>query len=157
MKLVPKIILILIILSCYFGCSSHSDGSNVTQAVTIIYKGAVVPNPVSTTVSIDPYFINYSQAQSGAIIGGWSKPIQPADFTLVWKVIDDNKLYESGDVLPVGGPPCVGSQGMTIRIYKDNSVHSFDIYSGAVCVRTQWPAGVRDLVEHEEALVNKYQ
>jgi hypothetical protein len=46
---------------------------------------------------------------------------------------------------------------LTIRIYKDNSVHSFDISGGAVCDRTQWPVGVRDLVEHEEALVNKYQ
>ena len=140
MKPIQKTILALIILSFFFGCSGHNDAANAKQDVTIVYKGAVVPNPVSTTVSLDPYFINYSRTQTGAIIDSWSKPIQASDFAAVWKIIDDNKLYDQGDVLPVlGGPLCVGSQGMNVKISKDNSVHSFDISGGIVCDRAQWP------------------
>jgi len=46
---------------------------------------------------------------------------------------------------------------MTINILKDNSAHSFDIDGGILCDRTQWPVGVRDLVNLEDALVAKYK
>jgi hypothetical protein len=148
----------LILLSSIVGCGDDSSSkSAVTQGVTFIDKGAVVPKPISTTTSIDSNSIKYSQSQSGQIIGGWSKPIQFADYTSVRKIISDNQLYASGNILPTGAPSCTGSAGMTINIQMENGVHSFDIDGGIYCNRNKWPAGVRDLVNLEEALVLKYK
>jgi hypothetical protein len=157
MKRFRKIVLALMVMSCFSGCGSNSDNGNTSiQGVTFVDKGAVVPNSISTTVSIDSKLIKYSQSQSDQIINGWSKQIQFADYTSVRKVISDNKLYNSEDVLPSSQIPCMGSNGMTIRIEKDNSVHSFDIAGGAYCDRSQWPSGVRDLVDLKDTLVTKY-
>ena len=157
MKLIQKVVLALISFSCLFGCGSTSNNGNGIQGVTFLDKGAVVPNPVSTTVSIDSNSINYSQTQSGVNIGGWSKQIQFSDYTSIQKVIADNKLYEAGDVVSPGQPACTGAKGMTIKITNVNNVHPFDIDGGILCDRTQWPVGVRDLVTLEEALVVKYK
>ncbi len=158
MKHFQKFVLALIAFTCLLGCGSNENNTGTgMQEVTFVDKGTVAPNPISTTVSIDSTSIHYSQTQSGQIIGGWSKSIQFSDYTSVRKVISDNRLFESGNVLPSGQPTCTGSQGMTIKILKDSSIHSFDIDGGIFCDRTQWPVGVRDLVNLEDALVAKYK
>jgi hypothetical protein len=155
---IQKYVLALIVFSCFLGCGSNSNNT-VTgiQGVTFIDKGAVVPNPITTTVSINSNSINYSQTQPGSIISEWSKQIQFSEYTSVRKVISDNKLYESGNVLPSGQSTCIGTRGMTIIITKDNIVHPFDIDGGIFCDKTQWPVGVRNLVNLEDALVAKYK
>ncbi|RII26964.1 MAG: hypothetical protein CXR30_16200 [Geobacter sp.] len=158
MKHIQRFVLSLIVFPCFFGCGSNENNTATgIQGVTFVDKGTVAPNPISTNVSIDSTTINYSQSQSGQIIGVWSKQIQFSDYTSVRKVISDNRLYESGNVLPSGQPTCTGAQGMTVNVLKDNSIHSFDIDGGVLCDRTQWPVGVRDLVNLEDALVAKYK
>lgn len=157
MKQFRKVFLAVVVMICFIGCGSDNEnGTTGIQGVTIVDKGAVVPNPISTTVSIDSSSIKYSQSQSDQIINGWSKKIQFADYTSVRKVISDNKLYMNDNVLPTDQFPCMGSHGMTISIEKDNSVHSFDIAGGIYCNRNKWPSGVRDLVNLKDTLVDKY-
>jgi hypothetical protein len=157
MKRFRKIVPALIVMCCFIGCGSNDYNDTIgLQEVTFVDKGAVVANPISTTVSIDPNSIKYSQSQSDKVTNEWSKHILFSDYTSVRKVISDNKLYESEDVVPSSQFPCMGSQGMTIRIKKDNNVHSFDIVGGAYCNRSQWPSGVRELVDLKDALVEKY-
>ncbi len=155
---------VMIVMPLFFGCGSGGDRWNAVmlenfgiQEVTFEDKGAVVPNPLITTVSMDSGSIRYSESQSDQVIGEWSKPIEIADFRSVRTIISDNKLYMSEDVLPSGQFPCLGSHEMTISIRKDNNIHSFTIDGGVYCDRSQWPSGVRELVELKDTLVEKYK
>jgi len=146
--------LFMMALCCLVGWSGNDDG---LRSVTFTDHGAVVPNPVVTTVSITPGFLSFSRAQNGSLVEKWSKRISAADFSSLKRIVADYKLYESGNVVPAGPPSCLGARGMTIGIGKGELVHSFDIDGGVYCDRSQWPAGVRKLVDLEDRLLEKYK
>jgi hypothetical protein len=142
-----------------FACNGDSDDSNnISESqVTFVDNGAVVSDPISTTIIISSDSIEYSTSQSGTIIGQWSKQIQSSDYDSVQQIIDDYDLLQADNItLDEGQTPCEGWGGMTITIDQDDSSHSLDI-SGGVCSREQWPEGIRALVDLKDVLVAKYQ
>jgi len=147
--------LCMMALCCLVGWSGNDD--NELRSVTFTDQGAVIPNPVVTTVSITPGYLSFSKTQGGSLLEKWSKRISSSDFSSLRRIVADHKLYESGNVVPAGPPSCLGARGMTIGIGKGELVHSFDIDGGVFCDRSQWPAGVRKLVDLEDKLIEKYK
>jgi hypothetical protein len=148
--------LVVASLTYLFGCGGGDGGDTGLQQITFIDKGAVSPAGITTKVSIDQNQIECNQDSSA---GGtaWIYPaIQPADFTSLQEIVADYHLFESGDVtVSTGQQPSTGWKGMTVTMIKSNGSHSFEI-SGDMADRTQWPAGVRELVDFQDALVAKY-
>jgi len=156
MRIVLSIVLATVAL-CSFGCGSSSNNTDTgIQRVSIIDKGAVVPKPITTTVTIDLTNIKYSQSQAGQIIGGWTNLIQSDDYSNVQKIVGDNNLFESGNITSEAPTMCVGGSGITITKKKNDNDHTFDINSDMLCDRAKWPAGVRDLVNLKDTLVAQY-
>jgi hypothetical protein len=152
--------ILFLVGSCIlFACNGNSDHSNNIPEPVVIFvnNGAVVPDPISTTVTISSDSIEYETEQSGTIIEQWSEQIESSDYESVQQIIDDYDLLQMNDVtLEEGQEPCSGWEGMTITIDEADSSHSFDIM-GAVCSREQWPEGVRELVDLRDELVAKYE
>ncbi len=143
------------------GCDDDSDDPDpevmTIDGVTFLDKGAVVPEPVTTTVIMTSGAIEHVSYQSGKVIDRWSQEIESSDFDSIEKIIQDYNLFQRGDVEPgEGQEPCVGWDGMTVTINGSGSAHSFDI-SGNACYDDQWPDGVRVLIDRKEELVEKYQ
>jgi hypothetical protein len=159
MKLNYLCIVLLLGLCILFGCNKNSDDSSnipITQ-VTFVDKGAVVPDPISTTVIIKSDSIEYLSTQSGNIINQWSKQIQSSEFNSVQQLIDNYNLFYSDDItLGNGQSPCEGWQGMTITMDGTDSSHTINIM-GDVCAREQWSEGVHALFDLKDELVTKYQ
>ncbi len=150
------IIPILFLSLLISGCGSDGADSNNSEVttVTLMDKGASVPNPVSTTVRIDSQTIHLLQQQSGETKNEWSNSIQSGDFVILQQVISDHRLMESADVLP-GSNLCTGWNGMTVTLEKGNITHVINV-SGVACSR-DWPEGIQELLTTEATLLQKYQ
>lgn len=140
------------------GCNDNSDYSSTipVSQVSFVDYGAVVPNPISTTVTISPNSIVYTSTQSGNIIEQWSNQIEAADFDSIQQIINEYSLFYSNDItLASGQEPCEGSGGMTISMNGVDISHTINI-AGTVCSRDQWPEGIHSLVDLKDSLVEKY-
>jgi hypothetical protein len=152
---------LLLLAGILVGCNDHSDDSKDSNTIPVsevsfVDKGAVVPNPVSTTDTITPDSIEYVKSQSNTIIEEWSKPIESSDFDSVQRIINEYDLFNGSDIiLAEGQMPCAGWQGMTVTLVGTNTTHTINI-PGSVCSRDRWTEGVRALVELKEDLVEKY-
>ena len=152
---------LLIMAGVLLSCNDNSDDSKDSNTVPVsevrfVDKGAVVSNPVSTTVTIKPDSIEYAQSQSNTVIEAWSNQIEASDFDSVQQIIDVYDLFNGSDItLAEGQMPCLGWQGMTVALVGTNTTHTINI-PGSVCSRDQWSEGVRALVELKEDLVEKY-
>ncbi|MBN1665293.1 MAG: hypothetical protein JW943_16990 [Deltaproteobacteria bacterium] len=157
MKLKQLGVIFLLGVCVLLGCNTSDDPVHVSVTqVTFVDNGAVVPNPVVTTVTIKPDSIEYARSQSGAVIEQWSKQIESSDFDSLRQPIDVYGLFESADVtLAEGQFPMVGWRGMTITISRTDGSHTITI-SGSVS-RTQWPQGIQELVNIKDELLEKYQ
>jgi len=158
MKLNYLYIALFLGASISFGCKHYCDDMPVSQ-VTFVDKGGVYPGFVTTKVIISPDSIEHIiVSENGTIDEQWSQQIQSSDFDVLQQIIDEHDLFCADDItLRKWQSACTGWQGMTITIRAtDNSSHAIDI-EGAICIKEQWPAGVRELVELEDALVEKYQ
>ena len=150
-----------LVASIILSCNDHSDDSNDSNnipvsEVSFVDKGAVVPNPVSTTVTITPDSIEYVKSQTNTIIEEWSNPIEASDFDSAQRIINEYDLFNGSDItLTEGQMPCAGWQGMTVMLVGTNTTHTINI-PGSVCSRDQWSEGIRALVELKEDLVEKY-
>lgn len=144
-----------------FACNGNNDDSGASDGVgevvvEFIDHGAVLPDPVSTTVTIDSDSIEYETEQSGEIVEQWSGTIDAEEYESLQLIIDDYNLLEMEDVTPEEGDICDGWGGMRISIDNDGSIYSFGI-AGTVCSRDQWPEGVRALVDLRDELLVKYE
>ena len=139
----------------FWGCKPQCDDTPVSR-VTFVDKGVVVPDYVITRVIISPDSIEHIIAsENGTVEEQWSKPIEASDFDAMQQIIDEHNLFCANDVK--GQPGCAGWQGMAITISgTDNSTQTIDIM-GTACKKELWPAGVRELIELEDELVEKYQ
>lgn len=136
------------------GDSDHSATIPVTK-VTFADKGAVVPEPVTTTTVFSPNFIEYTSMQNGVILEQWQKSMDPADFDDMASIINEYELYDSDDVVRASDDdePWTGWSGMTITIETSNDLHTFEIMGDVD--PEKWPDGVRELVNLMDALVEK--
>ena len=161
MRLNYLFVVLLLVAGFLLSCNEHSDDSKDSSTIPVsevifVDKGAVVPNPVSTAVTITPNSIEYVKSQSNTVIEEWSNPIEASDFDSVQEIIDVYDLFNGTDItLAEGQMPCAGWQGMTVTLVGADTSHTINI-PGSVCSRDQWSEGVRALVELKEDLVEKY-
>ncbi|MGB5218111.1 MAG: hypothetical protein WBN66_07415 [Smithella sp.] len=161
MRLNYLFVALLLIAGIFVGCNDHSDDSKDSNTIPVsevsfVDKGAVVPNPVSLTVTITPDSIEYVKSQTNTVIEEWSNPIEASDFDSVQRIIDVYDLFNGSDItLAEGQIPCTGWQGMTVTLVGADTTHTINI-PGSVCSRDQWSEGVRALVELKDDLVEKY-
>lgn len=161
MKLNYLFVALLLVAGFLLSCNDHSDDSSDSNNISVsevsfVDKGAVVPDPVSTTVTIRPDSIEYVKSQSNTVIEEWSNQIEASDFDLVQQTIDQYDLFNSNDItLSEVQMPCLGWKGMAITLIGPNTTHAINI-SGSVCSRDQWSEGVHALVDLKDDLVEKY-
>lgn len=144
--------MVLFLSAILCGCK---DTASVTR-VTFLEKGAVVPDPISTTVIIRPDSIKSYDSESGVVSNQWSSQILASEFSAIQEVITENDLFHSEDVTSNGQHSCLGMQGTIITINKSGISHSFEIKWDVICNDEYWPEGVRELVNLEKQLVAKY-
>jgi hypothetical protein len=134
--------------------------SEPIESVSFLDKGAVVPDPVRTLVTIGRDSISFVAYQTGVMIRTWSSSLAPEDFSHLVTIIRENNLTQSPDpVLPRGATGCVGHQGMEIVFTQDEHLETLIISGTLWCSgnRVYWPPGLLSLVTFEETLVNKYE
>jgi len=137
------------------GCSGYSDNHIDAEvlSVAVSNKGAVTPNPISTTAVIKSDAIEFSKIQSGQVIEKWIKKAQPTNLASLQSKISQFNLFNASDItLQPGQQACTGWQGMTIVMGISDSEHTLNV-DGSVCDRTQWPEGIRELVNLHDSLV----
>jgi hypothetical protein len=123
--------------------------------ISFLYYGAVVPNPISTLITVEPEEIKSALSQNGVVISSWSAKIQNQEYNHLISIIDNNKLIGAPD--PVGGRLCVGSAGMSVFIKENNIIDTINIAGLYYCDKSCWPTGLDSLVAFEDSLVNKYK
>lgn len=158
------LVLILPLLSaCLFGaCDSSNDvlPFRVLESVTFIDKGAVVPAPLCTIVTLHQESISFISCQNRDTIAAWSTVMTADDFFHLVSIVRVYNLVKTPDpVLPPGATGCVGHQGMVIEFAADGLLESLTIPGSLWCSRNRiyWPAGLESLVTFENDLVNKYK
>lgn len=162
MKFTKWCVVLLFVLAVLIGCNENSklDSEDVSSSdypnVVFINRGAVVPDPVVSTVTIDPFAITYNDSQSGNIINYWFKPLLEDEFDSLKELIERYDLLNADDVtLADGQEPMCGWQGMTIIIFLNDDVHSIDI-CGEVN-QEQWPKGIKALIALKDQIYEKYK
>ena len=148
---------ILVSLVVVAGCkkSEPTELVSPSSSVGFLYYGAVVPNPVSTMITVEQEEIRSVSTQKGVVLSSWSAKIQMADYDHLVSIIDNNNLIGAPD--PIGGRPCVGSGGMSIFVNQHNTVDTINILGIYMCDRSCWPTGLDSLVVFQDSLVNKYK
>jgi hypothetical protein len=129
------------------------------QSVSFLNKGAVVPLPTRTLVSVNQDSITFLATQNGTTINYMSSLVAANDFSHLVSIVTDNNLWGAPDpALPAGQMGCVGTQGMTIVMTKETLVDTLNISGPLFCDSCQrfWPTGLSTLVTFEDSLVGKY-
>ena len=148
---------ILVSLIIFGGCKESGSTEPVTSisSVSFLYYGAVVPNPTSTLITVEPEDIYCASFKNGNQLNSWSATIQSTEFAHFISIIDDNKLIGAPD--PIGSQRCVGSGGMSIFIKENNIVDTINIAGIYMCGGSCGNIGLDSLVAFEGSLVNKYE
>ena len=152
------IITIIVFLVVILGsCKKSTPTEPVTPAsyISFLYYGAVVPQPTSILVTIEPEDIKYVSSKNGVQLSSWSTKIQNSEYSHFISIIDNNKLIGAPD--PIGGRQCVGSEGMSIFIKENNIVDTINISGLYMCDKSCWHSGLDSLVAFQDSLVNKYK
>jgi hypothetical protein len=155
-----RLILMAIIVSMAIilgGCkkSEPTEPVKSTSYISFLDKGAVVPQPVSTLVTIDQENITFVSSQNGVAISSWSTKMQTPDYTHLISIINNNNLIGAPD--PIGSSLCVGAQAIIILIKENSTVDTINIAGVLRCDKSCWPAGLDSLVTFKDSLVNKYK
>ena len=139
-------------------CSNSTSTSATNQSISFLDKGAVVPDPVSTLVTVNQQFVEYSTSKSGVVRNSWSSVISPDDFLRLMSIVDHFGLLDAPDpVLPQGVTGCTGGQGIRIVTTRDSRIDTLNISGLIECYRAYWPAGLDSLIQFEASIVNKYK
>jgi hypothetical protein len=156
-KVLPAVALLAAMCGCGSDSSDNRSAVGGVQAVTVYDKGAVVPDPTTTTVVITPGKISYLQAQGGRTVSAWTKEIQLVDYLAITKAVTEDQFRPGQSLLVIRNTGCAGSRGMTVSVTRDNTTDSYDIPGNCMCDRELWSPGVREVVGLEETLVTKYR
>jgi hypothetical protein len=153
-----------LVLFLLFGAScdlSHTPTpADEIQSVSFLDKGAVVPDPICTLVTVSQDSIRLAAYQTADTIRAWSSLLVPEDFSHLVTIIRDNNLIGSPDpALPPGVTGCVGHQGMRIVFVQGVRLDTVNISGFLWCTRNRvhWPPGLLSLVSFEDSLINKYK
>ncbi len=147
---------------CFPTACKKSNPETPTESIlsiSFLNKGAVVPLPVRTLVTVNQDSITYLVAQNGATLNYMSSQVSANDFSHLISIVNTNNLWGATDpVLPAGQMGCVGTQGMTIVMSKETLVDTLNISGLLWCDSCQrfWPTGLSALVTFEDSLVGKY-
>jgi len=152
-----SLITILVSLIILASCKKSEPTEPVTSisSVSFLYYGAVVPNPTSTLITVEPENLNYASFKNGLQLNSWSAKIQSSEFAHFNSIIDNNKLIGAPD--PIGSQRCVGSAGMSIFIKENDIVDTINISGIYMCGGSCGNIGLDSLVAFEDSLVNKYK
>ncbi len=123
--------------------------------IRFVDNGAVVPNPVITTVMVEPDKISGNSSQDGTPVVGWASTIDSKDYQRLVRIAIDNNLSR-GPSVPVGQGACVGSREMLVVITVDGLAHTITVPGLSRCDTSAWPAGLGSLVSLKDSLVTKY-
>ncbi|MGD0337966.1 MAG: hypothetical protein ABSB78_04195 [Bacteroidota bacterium] len=135
--------------------SEPTEPVKSTSYVSFLDKGAVVPQPVSTLVTVDQEDIIFVSSQNGVTISSWSAKIQSQEYNHMISLINNNKLVGAPD--PTGSSLCVGAQALIIVIKEDNITDTLNIAGVYRCDKSCWPMGLDSLVAFKDSLVDKYK
>jgi hypothetical protein len=152
-----SLLTILVSLIVLGSCKKAEPTEPVTSvsSVNFLYYGAVVPNPISTLVTIEPDDITSVSSENGVVLSSWSAKIQVAEYNHLNSIIDNNKLIGAPD--PIGSQQCVGSRGMSIFIKENTVVDTINIAGIYMCGSSCGNIGLDSLIAFEDSLVNKYK
>ena len=162
MNLRDASILYVALASVFSSVCDHSPAPaplNAIESVSFLDRGAVVPDPVRTLVTVTRDSIGLIAFQMADTLTAWSSLLAPEDRSRLVSIILTNNLVDSPDpALPPGGTGCVGHQGMEIVFMHDGHFDTLDISGQLWCTgnRVYWPPGLLSLVTLENALVHKY-
>lgn len=143
---------VVVLTACGHVPTSTPTTALVAKEVTVVDLGAVVPNPVVTTITINATTISYSK---GSV--QWTKTIQSGDFIAVQTIISNNNLFATTTPVPPTGGECVGGRGINFTITDQfSNAHSFNVPGQIDCNTSEWPPGSDDLYTHMESLILLY-
>ncbi len=148
------IVTIVFILSCEK--SSTVTPAESSDFVSFLDKGAVVPEPMSTLVTIDRSKIELVSSQNGITINYWSNKISNENYLLLTSIIKNNNLMNVADPTPSSNPGeiCIGHKGARIIMRLQNTIDTINIPGQVICDRLRWPIGLDSLVALKDTLVN---
>ena len=123
--------------------------------VIVLDRGAVVPDPVETSVVVEPGKISGASTQNGVAINTWSCEIESQDFVRLIRIAADSMLFR-GPEPQFGQGSCVGGRELIVYITIDGLADTITVPGLKRCNSVTWPAGLRRLVCLKDSLVTKY-
>ena len=118
-------------------------------------KGAVVPEPVETSVAVEPQRISGTSTQSGVVISSWSAKLDGQDHVQLMRFATDSMLFRGPE--PTFGPgSCDGARELIVYITIDGLADTITVPGMKRCGSIAWPSGLRSLVSFKDDLVTKY-
>ncbi|MBI5298739.1 MAG: hypothetical protein HY877_00350 [Deltaproteobacteria bacterium] len=157
MKISFKVLFVLLItgLGFFLQAGELNERPKISSAKTwtlkMEYHGAVVRNPISTTITIDSsgeMTLKKSDQMETLI-----KNITEDELSTLKTAINKAYLLNQRDVNYVG-IPCVGSKGVTVNYIMGKRVNKFEISGAALCnIR---PRKLKNLMDEIKQLRVKY-
>jgi hypothetical protein len=123
--------------------------------VIVLDRGAVVPDPIETSVVVEPGRISGASTQNGIAISTWSCEIESQDFVRLVRIATDSMLFR-GPEPQFGQGSCEGARGLVVYITIDGLADTITVPGIKRCGSITWPAGLRSLVSLKDSLVAKY-
>jgi hypothetical protein len=143
-------------LLAFAGCIGQpTEPVELVSYVSFLDQGAVVPDPVSTLVVIDPLTISFRSSQQGVTLTKWINSIDRQDYGHLLSIIEGNRLVGAPDP-PSVSPLCVGVRALIVVISTHDVLDTISIAGVARCDTTSWPRGLGSLVRFKDSLVGKY-
>jgi hypothetical protein len=131
------------------------DPPGGNSRLVFVDKGAVVPEPVETSVAVDPERISGTSTQNGVVFGTWSTKLDGSDYEHLLRIATDSMLFR-GPEPQFGSGLCVGARDLVVYITINGLADTIIVPGGKRCKNIEWPAGLRSLVAFKDSLITKY-
>jgi hypothetical protein len=155
-RVLTCVAMILCILGL-FGCQDiewiHPPGGD--SRIVFVDKGGVVPEPVETSIAVDPERISGRASQSGVVISSWSAKLEGQEYARLVRFATDSMLFRGPE--PQFGPgSCDGARELIVYITIDGLADTITVPGMKRCGSVVWPSGLRSIVSFKDSLVAKY-